>query len=118
MLSIENLTVDIKSKKKMLTVLSNINLKVDRGETLGIVGESGCGKSMTANAIMGLLKKNIRPTSGKILLDDLDLTKIKELDFEKLRGSKISMIFQSSMSALNPLMRVGKQIEEALEILR
>ena len=56
MLSIENLTVDIKSKKKMLTVLSNINFKVDRGETLGIVGESGCGKSMTANAIMGILK--------------------------------------------------------------
>ena len=89
-----------------------------KGETLAIVGESGSGKSVTARAIMGLLAANSIYESGTIMYDGQDLLQIPEEDFHKVRGSKISMIFQDPMSSLNPIMRVGDQIVDALRFKR
>lgn len=115
MLNITNLSVEIRENKQSFKVLSDINLNVDESQTLGLVGESGCGKSMTASAIMGLLGKNKIITTGSIYIDDIDLTKYTENEYEKIRGIKLSMIFQDSMASLNPLMKIGKQIEEAYQ---
>jgi peptide/nickel transport system ATP-binding protein len=116
MLKIENLNVDININGEAYPVLEDISLAVGKNETLGIVGESGCGKSMTAMAIMGLLNRNIKIRSGKIVFKGIDLAKLTQKEFESLRGSDLSMIFQDSMSSLNPLMKAGKQIMEAYKI--
>lgn len=116
MLKVENLTVEIKENKKSFEVLSDISFSVEKNQTLGLVGESGCGKSMTATAIMGLLTNKKKITSGSIFLDDVDLTKYTEKEYENIRGKKLSMIFQDSMASLNPLIKIGKQIEEAYMI--
>lgn len=116
MLKVDNLTIEIKKNKKSFEVLSDISFSVEKNQTLGLVGESGCGKSMTATAIMGLLTNNKKITSGSILLDDVDLTKYTEKEYENIRGKKLSMIFQDSMASLNPLIKIGKQIEEAYMI--
>ncbi|HBB28052.1 MAG TPA: peptide ABC transporter ATP-binding protein [Clostridiales bacterium] len=113
MLNVTNLTVEIKENKKSYEVLSDISFSVEKNQTLGLVGESGCGKSMTATAIMGLLRNNKKITAGSIYLDDIDLTKYNEKEYEEIRGTELSMIFQDSMASLNPLMKIGKQIEEA-----
>lgn len=116
MLNVENLSVNIINNKKTLEVLSNVSFSIDKNQTFGLVGESGCGKSMTATAIMGLLRNNIKIVSGNIYLDEANLTNFTQDDYENIRGDKISMIFQDSMSSLNPLIKVGKQIEESYKI--
>ena len=116
MLIINNLTVEIRENKKAYEVLSDVSFSVDKNQSLGLVGESGCGKSMTATAIMGLLRNHIKITSGSIVLDEMDLTNYNDKDYEKIRGTKLSMIFQDSMSSLNPLMKIGEQIEEAYKV--
>ncbi len=116
MLNVTNLTVEIRENKQSYEVLSDISLSVEKNQTLGLVGESGCGKSMIASSIMGLLRKNKRITAGSIYLDDTDLTKYSEKEYEQIRGTKLSMIFQDSMASLNPLIKIGKQIEEAYKI--
>ncbi|HZK02663.1 MAG TPA: ABC transporter ATP-binding protein, partial [Anaerovoracaceae bacterium] len=116
MLELKDLNVSVNINNKLYPVLEDISFTVDHDETLGLVGESGCGKSMAALAIMGLLRRNIKITSGRIDFLDMNLASLSEKRFETLRGSKLSMIFQDSMSSLNPLMKIGKQIEEAYEI--
>lgn len=116
MLQLEDLNVSIAINDVLYPVLEDISFSVDHDETLGLVGESGCGKSMTAMAIMGLLRKNIKIMSGKIILNGNDLAGLSQKQFQSLRGSQLSMIFQDSMSSLNPLMKVGRQIEEAYQI--
>ncbi len=116
MLKIDDLNVSITINDKPYPVLEDVSFFIEKGETLGIVGESGCGKSMTAMTIMGLLRKNIKIVSGKIDFNGTDLAVLDEKQYEKLRGSQLSMIFQDSMSSLNPLIKVGKQIEEAYDI--
>jgi len=91
-----------------------INFDLHKGETLAIVGESGSGKSVTTKTMMGILSKNANIEGGEIMYEGKDLTKISEKEFVKLRGSKISMIFQDPMSSLDPVMKIGKQITEAL----
>ncbi len=91
-----------------------INFDLHKGETLAIVGESGSGKSVTTKTIMGILSKNANIEAGQIMYEGKDLTKISEKEFVKLRGSKVSMIFQDPMSSLDPVMKIGKQITEAL----
>src|SRR5579863_5337178 len=100
-----------------LPAVRDLNLSIAAGEVLGLVGESGSGKSITSLAVMRLLPPQAR-LSGKILLEDsgstLDLTTIPDESMRQLRGSRIAMIFQEPMTALNPVMRVGDQIAEAV----
>lgn len=99
-----------------LHAVRDLSLHLDAGETLGIVGESGCGKSITNLALMGLLPDTANVTAEKLAFEDKDLSTLPEKDWQKLRGGDISMIFQDPMSALNPCFNVGYQIEETLGI--
>lgn len=104
-------------KDKTLTHLTNdVSFTVKEGETVGIVGESGCGKSITALSIMQLLAKNGSVTGGNILFDGKNLLELKEKEMDEIRGNKMSMIFQDTMSALNPVFTIGNQITEAIKI--
>jgi len=97
-----------------LALLRGIDLEVRAGETLAIVGESGCGKSMTALGIMRLLPSGVEITNGNILYEGLDLARASESRMRQIRGNKISIIFQDAASSLNPLMTVRKQLVEAI----
>ena len=94
--------------------MRGVTLSVDRGETLCIVGESGCGKSLTALAIMGLLPRRARRTASRLALDGIDLTAASDAQLADLRGSRMAMIFQEPMTSLNPCYTVGNQMEEML----
>ncbi|MGP8154890.1 MAG: ABC transporter ATP-binding protein [Smithella sp.] len=99
-----------------IKAVDGISLKIDSGETLGIVGESGCGKTMLALSIMRLVPANGKIINGEILFSGLDLLKISEEEMRARRGSEISMIFQEPMTSLNPVFRVGEQIAEAIRL--
>ena len=92
-----------------------VSFSVNQGEILGIVGESGSGKSVTSMSILRLLADTARIKEGKIIFDGQDLTKLSKKAIRKIRGEKISMIFQDPMSSLNPLIPVGKQVEEMMK---
>ena len=99
----------------IVRAVEDVSFHVDRGETLAIVGESGCGKSMTALSIMRLIPDPPgRIVGGRIVLDGQDLMELSEAEMRDVRGNDISMIFQEPMTSLNPVMRIGKQISEAL----
>jgi peptide/nickel transport system ATP-binding protein len=99
----------------IVRAVEDVSFHVDRGETLAIVGESGCGKSMTALSIMRLIPDPPgRIVGGRIVLDGQDLMELSEAQMRDVRGNDISMIFQEPMTSLNPVMRIGKQISEAL----
>ena len=116
MLDIKNLKVSFKNNENTETeVLHGINLSIDKGETLGIVGESGSGKSVLSLATIGLLPETAKVT-GEILFNGNDLLTMSEGQLCKLRGSKIGLIFQEPMTALNPAMKVGNQIAEGLRL--
>jgi oligopeptide/dipeptide ABC transporter ATP-binding protein len=111
-LEVRDLHVRIATRRGVVRAVDGVSLEVPRGEAVGLVGESGSGKSMTLRAILGVLPPEARATSGQILLDGTDLLKLNHSDLNRMRGPKISMIFQEPMSALNPVMRVGAQIAE------
>lgn len=114
-LGVEELHVGYQKNGAHIEVLKGITFSLKQGESLGIVGESGCGKSMTSLAIMGLLKnKGLTATQGQIQWDGKNLLTSKPSDWRRLRGKDISMIFQEPMTALNPLLTVGKQISEQI----
>ncbi len=113
-LEVKNLQISFRTQGGILKAVRNISFDLYAGETLAIVGESGSGKSVTSKAIMGILAGNSIVEGGEILYDGQDLLKISEEDFHKLRGDKIAMIFQDPMSSLNPIMRVGQQLTEAM----
>ena len=113
-LEVKNLQISFRTQGGILKAVRNISFDLYKGETLAIVGESGSGKSVTSKAIMGILAGNSIVEGGEILYDGQDLLKISEDDFHKLRGDKIAMIFQDPMSSLNPIMRVGEQLTEAM----
>ncbi len=113
LLSVENLKTWVRSKKDRLTIVDGVSFTVDSGETVGIVGESGCGKSMTSLAIMRLLASHMG-MEGKILFNGTDMTRLSAREMRSLRGNQIAMIFQEPMSSLNPLQPIGKQITEPL----
>jgi len=115
-LEVRDLHVRIASRRGTVRAVDGVSFEVPRGEALGLVGESGSGKSMTLRAILGLLPPEAQVTSGQILLDGVDLVQLGRSDFNRIRGPKISMIFQEPMSALNPVMRVGRQIAEGPEV--
>ena len=113
-LEVKNLQISFRTQAGIVKAVRNISFDLYKGETLAIVGESGSGKSVTSKAIMGILAGNSIVEGGEILYDGQDLLKISEEDYHKIRGDKIAMIFQDPMSSLNPIMRVGQQLTEAM----
>ena len=113
-LKVDNLTISFRTVNGNVQAVRGISFDLYKEETLCIVGESGSGKSVTSRAILGILAKNAMIQGGKIFYDGKDLLKISEDEFHKIRGDKIAMIFQDPMSSLNPIMRVGKQLTEAM----
>ena len=113
-LSVNNLKVSFRTDAGKVQAVRDISFDLYKGETLAIVGESGSGKSVTSKAIMGISAVNAIYEGGEILYDGQDLVRIPEEEMHKLRGDKIAMIFQDPLSSLNPIMRIGKQITEAM----
>ncbi len=114
-LKIEDLSIIYKTDLETVYAVNGISFSLKQGETMGLVGETGAGKTTTALGIMGLLpERTARITSGEILFDGQNICKLKEHEMEHVRGQKISMIFQDPMTALNPVLTVGSQIGEAL----
>lgn len=114
LLWVQNLTVGIQRGKTVLTAVDDISFTVRPGEIVGIVGESGCGKSLTALSITGLLPAAARKVGGTVLFDGENLDALSEKAYSRIRGNAISTIFQEPMTSLNPLMRIGRQIAEPL----
>ncbi|MDA0262234.1 MAG: ABC transporter ATP-binding protein [Proteobacteria bacterium] len=117
LLTVENLTVTLDTVQGPGRAVRDLSLTLEKGETLGIVGESGCGKSMTALAIMGLLPENAR-TEGRVIFDGSDLLALSEDEMCQIRGNRIAMVFQEPMTSLNPVHPIGRQIAEALVLHR
>ena len=114
MLRVNHLSIHFVDREVSQEVVKDISFSMEDGEILGIVGESGSGKTMTALTIAGLLKQNAILDQGEILLDDIDLLQLSEKEMREIQGNEISMIFQEPMTALNPTMKIGPQVEEAL----
>lgn len=117
-LEVKNLHAVFKIQKKEYEVLHDISFDVHRNETVCIVGESGCGKSVTTLCVMDLLPNNGRVTEGNIILTGTDLRKLSANEIRKFRGSKMGMIFQEPMTALNPLLTIGYQLRENIMMHR
>ncbi len=117
-LEIKDLSVSFASDgaKDRAMAVSGVSLSVPMGRTVGLVGESGCGKSVTSLSVMGLLADNGRVESGQALFDGQDLLKLSDKELRRIRGNRISMIFQEPMTSLNPVMTVGRQVAEALTV--
>lgn len=114
LLEIKDLDVRLFTDRGVLPVVDGLSLSLGAGETLGVVGESGCGKSMLASAIMGLIARPGKITGGSICFRGQDLTALPAKKLRELRGKEISMIFQEPMTSLNPLMSCGRQIVETI----
>jgi peptide/nickel transport system ATP-binding protein len=115
MLNVSNLKVTIDAEVGLVKAIDGLSLCIERGETFALVGESGCGKSMTALALMRLLPENGRVTEGRLDIDEQEVFSLPESRMRSIRGGKIGMIFQEPSTSLNPVMRVGEQIVEAIE---
>ena len=113
-LQVKNLTISFRTDNGKVQAVRGINFNLYKGETLAIVGESGSGKSVTSKAILGILAGNSIVENGEIIYDGKDLLDISEEDFHKIRGDKIAMIFQDPMSSLNPIVKIGRQLTEAM----
>lgn len=117
LLSIENLTIELKTRKTKYNLVENVGFNVNKGEVFGIVGESGCGKSVTAYSIIGLLSSPpLYIKEGSIKFEGKNLKALNDKEIRRIRGNEISMIFQEPMTALDPLFTIGSQIEEVLKI--
>ena len=115
-LEVNNLTTCFRTVKGDVTAVDDVSFSIKKGETLCIVGESGCGKSVSALSIMGLLPPSGYVQSGSAIFQNNDLLSISSNQLEKLRGNRISMIFQDPGSSLNPVMRIGDQVSEIFQI--
>ena len=114
MLQISNLSIEFESDSTSILAVDDVNLKMEKGTAIGLVGESGSGKSVTALAIMQLLPPQANIVSGEIKFNEIDLLTLQKGAIQKLRGNNISMIFQEPMTALNPVMKCGKQVAESI----
>jgi peptide/nickel transport system ATP-binding protein len=112
LLEVENLRIDLSNGEQKYVAVDNVSFQVHRGETFGLVGESGCGKTITTLALIGLLRPPLGIGDGVIRFDGREIQNLPPAAMRKLRGSRISMIFQEPMTALNPLLPVGRQIAE------
>jgi oligopeptide/dipeptide ABC transporter ATP-binding protein len=115
LLSVEDLRVEFSTRRGTVHAVNGISFEIAPGETLGIVGESGCGKSVTALAILGLLPRNGRVRSGRAIFEGSDLLRQSDRALRRIRGKDAAMIFQDPMTSLNPVLTIGRQIREALE---
>ncbi len=113
-LEVENLRTVFKSRGQEVHAVRGVSLTVEEGEILGLVGESGSGKSVTMKAVLGILAENAEVQSDSLKLNGAELSGLKEEEYRKLRGKDMTMIFQDPMTALNPLVKIGKQLEEVI----
>lgn len=116
LLEVKNLQVEIKSERGSFLAVNDISFEVRKGEILGIVGESGCGKSVTSLSILGLLSHPLRVSGGEVLFKGENLLKASEKKIRNLRGNQIAMIFQEPMTSLNPVFSCGEQIAESISV--
>jgi peptide/nickel transport system ATP-binding protein len=112
LLKVENLRIALAGDGVTYDAVENVSFEIGRGEAFGLVGESGCGKSITALSVMGLLRRPLSLAGGRIILDGKEIQNVSAAEMRRLRGKRIAMIFQEPMTALNPLSPVGKQIAE------
>jgi peptide/nickel transport system ATP-binding protein len=117
-LEISHLKTYIRQRNSLVHAVDDVSLRVEQGETLGLVGESGCGKSMTAMSIMKLLPNGGYIAGGSIQLAGQDIVPLEEDEMRKIRGNEVAVIFQDPLTSLNPTMTIGKQIAETLRIHR
>ena len=113
-LEVKNLHIDYISSKKIEYSISNINFKLLKGKNLGIVGESGCGKSTIAKAILNILPENTY-IDGEVLLDGVNILRLNKKAMDNIRGTQLSMIFQDPILALNPIRKIKNQFYDLLE---
>src|ERR1051325_7776012 len=118
LLEVRNLQTHFPTRAGLVRAVDGVSFYLDRGELLGLVGESGCGKSMTALSVMRLIAPPGKIVNGEILFDGKDLLKLSEAEMREMRGDDIAMIFQDPMTSLNPVFTVGEQIAEALRLHR
>ncbi|WP_243371920.1 ABC transporter ATP-binding protein [Geotalea sp. SG265] len=118
LLQVKNLTVTFRVPRGTLCAVDSVSFSLDREETLAIVGESGCGKSVTAYSIMGLIPSPGKIAAGEIVFAGRDLLKLDGEEMRKIRGDRIAMIFQEPMTSLNPVLSIGNQIMEGLRLHR
>jgi oligopeptide/dipeptide ABC transporter ATP-binding protein len=114
LLEIEGMVVSLRSRAGDQEIVHGIDLQVAPGETLGVVGESGSGKTLTMLSVMRLLSPPLEMTHGSVRLEGLDLTGVPEAEMRQIRGARVAMVYQDPMTSLNPLMRVGDQVVEAM----
>lgn len=115
-LELQDLSVQFHTGKEIVQAVRGVSLEVQEGEVLAIVGESGCGKSVLCKSVMKLLPQTAHIAGGRILVDGADITDYREREMEKLRGNVFSMVFQDPMTSLNPTMKIGAQIAEAVRV--
>jgi oligopeptide/dipeptide ABC transporter ATP-binding protein len=118
LLEVRGLTTSFATRAGVVRAVTGVDLSIARGEVLGLVGESGCGKSVTSLSILGLIARPGRIEAGEVLFDGRDLRSLSERELRAIRGDRIAMVFQQPTSSLNPLMRAGDQIAEVLELHR
>jgi oligopeptide transport system ATP-binding protein len=114
LLSVDDLRVQFWTRRGTIYAVNGISFEIALGETLGIVGESGCGKSVTSLALLGILPRAGKVTSGSAMFGGADLLKLSDRQLRKIRGKDVAMIFQDPMTSLNPVLTIGRQITEAL----
>jgi oligopeptide/dipeptide ABC transporter ATP-binding protein len=115
LLSVEDLRVEFWTQRGTVYAVNGVSFEIAAGEALGIVGESGCGKSVTSLAILGILSRNGRVTSGRAVFEGRDLIGLSDRELRRIRGRDIAMIFQDPMTSLNPVLTIGRQIRESLQ---
>jgi oligopeptide/dipeptide ABC transporter ATP-binding protein len=116
LLAVEDLRVQFKTQRGTVHAVNGISFEIGRGATLGVVGESGCGKSVTALALLGILPRAGRVVGGSAIFEGRDLVKLSDGELRSIRGREIAMIFQDPMTSLNPVLTIGHQIREAIEL--
>jgi len=114
LLDVRDLTVEFSTRRGVVRAVEKIDLSVGRGETVAIVGESGSGKSVTSYAVLRILDRAGRIAEGSVMFSNIDLRAAGEDDMRDIRGREISMVFQNPRAALNPIRKIGRQIEDVL----